>query len=276
MTDVERQGGRRPIRSCLYQCRVMHHRLVPVRHRFEHAIFLIYVDLDELQSLSSSLRLFSHNRRNIYSLRDSDHGLDKSGDLKTSCVRLMRRYGHSIPDDCRIALLTFPRIAGYVFNPVSFYFCSDSAGQPLCAIAEVGNTFGEMKRYVVPPDAARGGNRFRLRVPKHFYVSPFSDLEVEFDFKLRTPADTVRLAVDDYRRSETALVTRTTGIRRPLSDRTLLLFLFIYPFVTAKVITLIHWHALVLWLKRVPWHRKEARPDLQTGIIKPGRRTSQP
>jgi DUF1365 family protein len=165
-------------------------------------------------------------------------------------------------------------VLGYVFNPVSFYFVTLADGSPLCAIAEVGNTFGEQKPYLVPvetlpSDPATGTPaRFRLIAPKHFYVSPFSPLDLRFDFKLRDPAEQLAIGVNDLNAAnDTVLISALTGQRRPLTDAGLLRLTLRYPLVTLRVITLIHWQALRLWLKKIPFLRKAESPDLQRHVL---------
>ena len=289
-----------PLRSCLYEARVMHHRLEPRTHRFEYGIFLACLDLDELDTLDARLRFFSRNRRNGLEFRDSDHLPESTAqpnaqpDAKpetdthanpasaktrppaTDTRRALRAWlasqGVSLTDTDRILLLTLPRIAGYVFNPVSFYFCTRASGDPICAVAEVGNTFGELKPYVVPLEGAQSGSTeasFRCVVPKHYYVSPFTALDVCFDFRLETPGPRLRIAVNDVRDGRNLLITTLSGLRRPLTDREILRLSLRYPLVTLKVITAIHWQALRLWLKRVPWYAKSDRRDLQRGVFRP-------
>ncbi len=287
-------------RSCLYECRVMHHRLLPRRHRFEYGLFLACLDLDELDDADRSLRLFSHNRKNLYEFRDSDHfirsgapdGANSGQSLKTRVLAWLTDQGVAPGRDCRIDLVTLPRVAGYVFNPVSFYFVAKASGQPICAVAEVGNTFGEQKPYLVPLEgdpprldlSAAGGadaknprglqthkpprTNFRLVAPKHFYVSPFSELDLRFDFRLAQPDEDLTVGVNDLNaQGETVLVSSLTGRRRPLVDQELIRLTARYPLVTARVITLIHWQALRLWLKRVPFFAKAERPSLQQGVL---------
>jgi len=252
----------------------MHHRLPPRKHRFEYGIFMLQLDLDELDLCDRVLRLFGHNRRAVYGFRDSDHlaypASSPRASLKASLGAWLADQGVDLPADAKVRLLTLPRIAGYVFNPVSFYFCTRAGGEPVCAVAEVGNTFGELKPYLVPLEpGGRDGGVCRLVAPKHDYVSPFTALDVCFDFQLRLPEAGLRIAVNDVRDGRNLLVTTLTGSRRPFTDAEAVRLALRYPLVTLKVITAIHWHALRLWLKRVPWHAKSERPDLQRGVFRP-------
>ena len=287
----------------------MHARFTPKAHRFAYRIFLFAIDLDELGALSRRLRLFSVGRRNVYAFRESDYlpthepifngrtrpgprGPRAEGDtpasgLKARIVAHLATHGVDLTDG-RVLLVTLPRVFGYLFNPVSFYFCYDRTGAPVAALAEITNTFREMKLYVLGPETrtpAPAGHRearktgeaggseegaiFRLRLPKHFYVSPFSDVDVAFDFRLRTPGKTLAIQIDDYAGSSRTLTSTLTGQREPLSDRRLAWFTLKYPLITLKVISLIHWHAFLLWLKHVPWFAKAARAADQQELYRP-------
>ena len=252
--------------SCLYECRVMHHRLAPKEHRFAYRIFMFYLDLDEIDLLAG-MPLFSRNRFNIFAFHDRDH-LEKDGrPVKEKLIAALATQGIEFPAGGRVALLALPRILGYGFNPVSFFFCFDGQGAPLCVVTEVQNTFREKKLFFLrTPSAA---DRFRLVAPKHFYVSPFSDLEVHFDFKLRVPAETMEIHIDDQAGEETLLLSALTGRRKFLRSARLAWFAIKYPCLTLWIIFLIHWNALLLWLKRVPFFSKAARPELQRDVMHP-------
>jgi DUF1365 family protein len=253
--------------SCLYECAVMHHRLSPREHRFSYRIFMFYLDLDEIDSIATLIPFFGRNRRNIFAFNDNDHLEDSGATVKQKLTGYLARNGICLQETCRIMLLTLPRVFGYVFNPVSFYFCFDSNGTPVCAVAEVGNTFREKKLYLLPEPSSE--ERFRLIAPKHFYVSPFSELDLQFDFKLRVPAESLEIHVDDRAGEQRTLLSALTGRRAPLTAARLGWFAAKYPLVTLWVIFLIHWNALLLWLKRIPFHSKEARPDLQRDVLHP-------
>ena len=256
--------------SCLYECEVMHHRLTPKEHHFQYRIFMMALDLDEVDDLARRIPLFGRNRANLYAFRDRDHltlpGHEQET-TKENLIAFLAQNGIQFPGDGRITLVTLPRVFGYIFNPVSFYFCHDAGGTPLCAVVEVGNTFGEMKAYLLREPS--GENAFRLITPKHFYVSPFSPLDLAFDFKLRVPGDQLDIHIDDRDGDRRVLLSALTGRRTPFTAAQLAWFTFKYPLITLKVILLIHVHALLLWLRRLPWFRKGDHPDLQRDVLRP-------
>jgi DUF1365 family protein len=261
----------------------MHARFTPRRHRFAYRAFYLAVDLDEVAQLRDTFRLLSVDRPNVFSFNDRDflplgeavHNRDAErpiavragAPLRERVEAVLASHGLST-NGGRVELVAMPRMLGYLFNPVSFYFCHDRDGAPVATIVEVTNTFREIKVYVLGPAALVDGT-FRLRVPKHFYVSPFSDVDLSFDFALRPASDTLQIRIDDYDGSERSFTSGLTGHAKPLTDARLGWFLLAYPLLTARVIVLIHWHALRLALKRVPWYRKGARAAGQRDLRRP-------
>ena len=257
---------------------------------------MLSLDLDELDDLDRRHRLFSVDRSNIFSLRTKDflplteplHNATTSGEsnqygygpedtptLKERVIRYLNAHGVDADESVRVELVTLPRMLGYRFNPVSFYYVRDTRGDLIAGIVEVTNTFHEMKPYLLATDD-RDAKGFRRRVAKDFYVSPFSDVDVEFDFKLRPADNRLAVYIDDYEGDRRNLATSITGTAYPLTDRALASYLFAYPLLTLRVIFLIHWHALRLWLKRIPWFAKKNRAESQSNLYRPHESITKP
>ncbi|WCL47768.1 DUF1365 domain-containing protein [Leptospira sp. GIMC2001] len=249
--------------SSIYESIVHHSRFSKNKNQFAYKLYNFHLDLDELDELDQKLWLFSRNRFAIFSFYDKDHIQFGGSNIRENVERYVRDQGYT-GSIGRITLLTNLRILGYVFNPVSFYYIYDKSDNAVCAIAEVGNTFGEIKPYFFPSTDS-GNFDFRLRVDKFFYVSPYIALDSEFDFKLKIPNDRLHIQVDSYEKSEKTLATAFTGKKKPLLDRFLLFYFLKYPLVTVKVIGAIHLQALKLYLYKVPFLRKGDNQELQRG-----------
>jgi len=255
--------------SCFYECEVFHRRLRPKQHEFLYRIFYFYLDLAELEEADRKLKIFGVNRSNLYTLRDVDH-IQYGDGIRTidENVRIfLERSGSPLPADGSIRMLCFPRFLGYVFNPITIFFCHNVDGSPHSSVIEVGNTFHELKPYLVPKVVGLGN--FETRVPKHYYVSPFSPVDLEFHFRLHVPDEKLRIFIDDYDAEGKVLISTLTGQRRELTLTNLVKLTAEFPFVTLKVIGLIHWQAFLLWLKRVPFFLKETRTEDQHGVFRP-------
>ena len=266
--------------SCLLECRLVHHRRWPREHRFVNRLFFLSLDLDEAPSLLQRLWLLSPRRLSLYSHRDADYlrpdpatsaeNAGSSAPLKERVRALFARHGVALRPDVRVLLVTVPRIAGYHFNPVSFYFCSHG-DEPVGAIAEVTNTFRETKTYVLGPDTLLADGTFQLRAPKHFYVSPFSEAGDDFDFTLLHTGDGLSVRIDEHHAGRLILHSAVHGTRRELGDGALAWFAVKYPLLSLQIITRIHTQALRLFLTRLPWWRKTDQPALQRDFVPPPR-----
>ncbi|MCE3260655.1 MAG: hypothetical protein K0S12_2296 [Bacteroidetes bacterium] len=256
--------------SSLYKASVMHNRLAPKPHRFHYNVFMFYLDLDELGTLSKRLTLFSRNKFNFFSFRDSEHlqlpagNPDTTKNTKQHIIDYLKDKGFNYTGQ-RIMILTNLNILGYNFNPVSFYYVFNSNNEVECAIAEVSNTFREMKPYFMGKDLYKD-NKFHLNTTKYFYVSPFIDHDTNFDFNLYVPGDKLNIRIDDYKDGERFFISTLTGTKKPLTNANLLWYSVRFPFLTLRIMGLIHWNALLLWLKKIPFHKKSAFPELQKDV----------
>jgi DUF1365 family protein len=236
---------------------------------------MFYVNLDEIDVLTKRLWMLSRNKFNFFSFRDKEHlqlptvaggKPDTTKNTKEQITEYLKQNNIDIRGG-KIMLLTNMNILGYNFNPVSFYYCFDKNDQSVCAIAEVSNTFREMKPYFMGPDKLQSGS-FALNTQKHFYVSPFMDHDAFFDFHLRLPDEKLNIRIDNFTEGERIFISTLTGIKKELTNGRLFWYSIRFPFLTLKVITLIHWHALLLWIKKIPFHKKEAHPDLQRDVFR--------
>jgi len=247
------------IAPALYTGEIMHHRLRPFRHRFTARVASLYVDIDTLPELGRRLRLFSHNRFNVFALHDRDHGPRDGSPLRPWAEAHLAQAGIDL-DGGPIRLLCFPRMWGYVFNPLSVWFCHHRDGGLRAVLYAVSNTFGEHHTYLIPagePDAAAP---LRQGCAKRFHVSPFLPLAGSYAFRIHEPGERLRLAIRYQVGGRDTLIATQTGRRRPLDDRALLGVLARTPAMTAKVTTAIHWQALRLWRKGATFHRRPAPP----------------
>jgi DUF1365 family protein len=269
-----RAGGERrgslDVNSCFYECDVFHRRLRPQQHEFLYRVFYFYLDLGELEEVQRKLKIFGVNRVNLYSLQDSDHFQygDKICPIADNVREFLVRSGCPLEESGTIRMLCFPRMLGYTFNPVTIYFCFRADGTPQTSVVEVGNTFRELKPFLVPR-TAMGKYDFEVRVPKEFYVSPFCPVDLEFHFRIHLPDERLRVFIDDYDAEGKVLISTLTGMRRALSLANLVKFTAQFPLMTFCVIWLIHWQALRLWLKRLPFFLKENRREDQRGVFRP-------
>jgi len=234
--------------SALYEGSVMHRRLAPRRHRFRYRVFSMLLDLDELESLDARLRLFGWNRPALFSFRDRDHG--DGTDLHAWLDGELTQAG--IVADGAKRVLCYPRIFGYVFNPLSVWFCHDKSGRLTATIYEVHNTYGERHAYVLPVHEGNGG--IRQTADKAFYVSPFLSQDCNYRFRTVAPGERVEVTIQETEANVPILTACFIGERRALSDAKLLSALLRYPLMTLKVTLAIHFEAVRLMLKVVKRH----------------------
>ena len=260
MSPSPPEGPKR--RSSVCEGWVSHRRHDRPAHGFRYRVFLTLLDLEELPALDRELRLFGHNRLRPVSFRDSDHLAAAARGVREDLAEAVAAAGHQMPEG-RVALLTNCRVLGYVFNPVSVFYCYDRDERLALAVAEVNNTYGDRHRYVLPV----GDSSFEWRTKKLMHVSPFFQPDAgTYRWELPPPAERVSLGVDLTRGGETVLAARLSLDRRPLTDRALASALLRYPFMTVQVIGAIHFEALRLWRRGARfWERPPYDPELARG-----------
>lgn len=239
--------------ACFYAGAVMHARLVPFRHTFRYRVFSMLIDLADMPRAFG----FAHNRFALLSFHDRDHGEGDGRPLREWALAQLRCAGFAADERWRIRLLCFPRLLGYVFNPLAIYFCEDGTGQIRALIHQVSNTFGERHSYVLPADDAQ----IRQRCDKRFHVSPFMPVDGGYRFDLDVPDEKLRIRIDNLAPDGSPrLVATQHGRRRPFNSATLFRLFAAHPLMTLKVMAAIHFEALRLWRKGARYHPKPAPP----------------
>jgi DUF1365 family protein len=235
--------------SAIYTGSVIHRRIRPRPHRLSYRVFSLLVDLDELPGLGLHLRLFAHNEWGLFSFFDRDHG-DGSGHLRRWVENQLAEAGLA-PERGAIRILCYPRILGYVFNPLTVYFCHQPSGELIAILYEVSNRHSERHTYVIPVGAP-APTIVRQTCLKAFYVSPFIPMNCVYRFRVAPPRESVSVLVAESDAQGPLLTAAFFGSRRLLSDAMLLRLFCMYPLMTLKVTLGIHWEALRLFAKRLP------------------------
>ena len=249
------------MKSCIYEGLVRHGRRKPVEHAFRYRVFMMYLDLDELQNVFRGRWFWSTRRPALARFRRSDHLGDASESLKTSVLDLVERETDSRPEG-PVRLLTNLSYFGYCFNPVSFYYCFAGDGETLEAIvAEVNNTpWGERDTYVLPASKSVGqGTALRFKPRKKMHVSPFMPMNVDYDWGFVDPGRRLSVFMANDIDGERVFTASLKLQRHAISTRSLARVLLVYPFMTFKVLGGIYWQAMRLWWKRTPFYGHPSR-----------------
>jgi uncharacterized protein len=251
--------------SCIYKGFVTHRRFTPLRHFFSYKTFSILFDLDELEELSKKISFFSLNKFNLFSFYNKDHGERDGSDLKKWAKEIFTKYNLSL-NITKIKLLCFPRIFGYVFNPLSVFYCYE--GEKLKAILyEVKNTFNEQHTYIFLVD--ENSKIISQNCSKKFYVSPFIEMETFYNFRLNEPDENLKILIKQTNNlKEKILVACQTGKKQALSSKELLINFLIHPLMTFKIITAIHFEALRLWKKGAIFQKRINKIKNKTSLEK--------
>lgn len=259
-TTVAANGPAPEAAAMLYAGDVMHARMKPVAHRFQYRVFTLLIDIDRLEEAERQSPLFSLGRFNLLGFNVKDHGRRDGSALRPAVEAMLAAAGHPEPPR-RILLLCYPKVLGYVFNPLSVYFCYGADERLTAVVYEVRNTFGELHPYVAPVrDGEAGPEGLRQRRPKVFHVSPFIDMMQTYHFRLLPPGEAVRVRILETDKAGPTLAATFVGRARRFSTASILAECGRVPLMTLKVIAAIHLEALRLWWKGVP-----LQPDPDTG-----------
>ncbi len=242
--------------SCIYKGQVIHKRFKPKEHFFKYKVFSLLIDLSELHKLEKELVLFSYNKFNIISFYDIDHG-PRDGTSLIEWVKKNLKKNKINFEEINIKLLCYPRIWGYVFNPLSIFFVYDKNLNLISILYEVKNTFDEQHTYVFKTNQTSQSVEHSCK--KKFHVSPFIEMNCSYDFKVLKPDNKISVAInltDDHGK---LLFASQDGLKKDLNNKNLVFSYFLHPIMTLKVIGAIHFEALKLWLKRVKLVKKKVK-----------------
>ena len=247
--------------SAIYTGTLRHRRFHPKRHDFTYSIFMVSLDIDRIPELMRISPFTSQNHWNWASFYDADHFGDLSCSLRQRVACDAREHGSELPEG-RIFVLTHLRYLGYNFNPVSFFYCYDRQGQLKAILAEVNNTFGETHNYWLDENSrsepvqssSNSGvtNSHRYQFRKQFHVSPFLEMDCEYQWTFVPPADSLVIQTNSLRQGQQVFDATLKLEAQEWSARNLHRALLRHPWMTAKVIAGIHWQAVRLWAKKVP------------------------
>jgi DUF1365 family protein len=240
------RSGNGVMTLALYAGRVQHTRLQPVRHKLSYRVFMGLFDLDDLAETSRRVWAFSYNRPGLISFYDRDHG-DGSGRPLRDQIEAKLLEAGIVAEIGAIRALCMPRLLGYVFNPISAFFCYDRNGVLAAIVHEVNNTFGERHFYALPVSGGR--EAVRQECAKRFRVSPFLPMELDYKFRIAPPSERVGLSICVSKAHEPILHATFQGVRSPFTSSHIVRQWLAHPALTLKVITAIHWEAVLIWLR---------------------------
>ena len=240
--------------SCIYNGQVIHKRFKPKEHFFKYKVFSLLLDLSELSLLDKELKIFSYNKFNILSFYDIDHG-PRDGTSLISWVKENLNNNNINSKEIKIKLLCYPRVWGYIFNPLSIFFVYDKNSNLISILYEVKNTFGEQHTYVFKID--KDDQIFEHSCKKKFHVSPFIEMNCLYYFKILKPTDKLSVVINQNDDSGKLLFASQDGLKNELNNKNLMISYISNPLMSFKIIGAIHFEALKLWIKGIKLVKKK-------------------
>ena len=242
------------INSYIYNGTVIHKRFKPKEHHFRYKVFSLLIDLSELKELDKKISFFSLNRFNLISFYERDHGA-RDGSSLVDWVKQNLKANNIITENIVIKLLCYPRILGYVFNPLSVFFIYDKDERLISILYEVKNTFGEQHTYVF---ILEGQNKLiQNNCSKKFHVSPFIEMDCNYFFRILNPEQKLSVVIDQYDQEGKILFASQDGERSDLTSKNLMNSYIKHPLMTFKIISAIHFEAFKLWIKGIKLIKKK-------------------
>ena len=242
--------------SSIYNGTVIHKRFKPKTHFFKYNVFSLLIDLSELDQLDKNIKFFSFNKFNLISFFEKDHG-DRDGSSLVEWVKKNLNENNISSEDVKIKLLCYPRIFGYVFNPLSVFFIYNSNEKLISILYEVKNTFGEQHTYIFKVE--NENNIFQHNCSKKFHVSPFIEMNCDYFFKILKPGEKISVIIDQYHTKEKILYASQDGKRVDFNSKELLKSYLKHPLMTFKIISAIHFEAFKLWTKGIKFIKKKLK-----------------
>ena len=233
--------------SKIYIGKVIHKRFKPKKHYFKYNVFSLLIDLNELEEINKEIKFFSYNKFNIISFFDKDHG-DRDGSSIKSWVKKNLKSIGILTEDISIKLLCYPRIFGYVFNPLSTFFIYNKHSELISIFYEVKNTFGEQHTYIFKAQDEKTNHN---KCKKKFYISPFIEMDCEYHFKTLNPREQLSVVINQNDKDGKLLFASQDGISKDFNSKNLILSYLTHPLMTFKIIGAIHYEAFKLWVKRI-------------------------
>jgi uncharacterized protein len=253
----------------LYAGQVTHARITPRRHSLAYRIFMVRLDLNDLAQEGRIRQLFSINRFNLFSVHERDHGDGSATPLREQVAAKLEQAGLK-GAGAHIEMLVMPRILGRAFNPLTVYFCRDARGRLAAILYEVNNTFGERHNYMIAAGAVRRDGAVRQNAPKRFHVSPFMDMDLDYQFDVTPPADSVAIRILVSEQGAPVLTAAFTGQGVPMTDAALIRAWLTHPWQTFGVLAAIHWEAIRIVLKGIGYRPKPPAPAAAVTVGRAG------
>ena len=242
--------------SSIYTGTVIHKRFKPKIHSFNYKVFSLFIDLEELDLMHKELKLFSYGKFNIISFFNNDHGPRDGSSLKNWVLQNLKKNNIET-EGVQIKLLCYPRILGYVFNPLSVFYVFDKNQKLISILYEVKNTFGEQHTYIFKSD--KDQNLVQHVCKKKFHVSPFIEMNCVYFFRLLKPGNKISVIIDQYDSEDKILYASQDGFRSDFDTKHLIISYLKHPIMTFKIIVAIHYEAFKLWAKGIKFIKKKIK-----------------